>query len=185
MLLCELLDQRVTFGAGLLSSWEPVVAVVTVQGHLFLFEVPKPALAAAARRARHPLPSAAAVLVETLLLRDPVEPPLPPSATKATEEASKAKAEAAAKHGPVPPMPAPVKPEASALLANCAIEWAPKASACGCAFEVTEHSPSSWRLLPSMLQLGSTKALTLKAPSPSRCALWVRLLRALARPDKA
>jgi hypothetical protein len=83
-----LLEQRSSWG--LLASWDPVLAVLTVQQTLVLVAVPKAALASATKRAHakhgpNAVPAVAAVLAETLALLDPVEPPLPFGATKVSQ----------------------------------------------------------------------------------------------------
>jgi hypothetical protein len=191
----------------LLSAWAPVLAVLTVQGHLLLLPVPRAALAAATRRfaaavsARGgggPLPTGPGslppswALAEALALLDPVSPPVAPGATRAAAVAAQARAAAASRAGPLPSLQcAAVVPLAALVVAACDVAWAPNASACGCALEVNEHArPGSDRgsgglswghLLPAAWGRGNGQTLELKASTQAECFEWVTALRRLSR----
>ena len=140
------------------------------------------------------LPPPSWAFAEALALLDPVSPPVAPGATRAAEVAAQARAAAASRAGPMPTLQSPaVVPSAALVLAACAVEWAPKASACGCAFEVTEHFGSdrhnsgsssglSWNnLLPAAWGQSKGQTVELKATSQAECFEWIFVLRRLSR----
>ena len=140
------------------------------------------------------LPPPTWAFAEALALLDPVSPPVAPGATRAAEVAAQARAEAASRAGPMPTLQSPaVVPSAALVLATCAVEWAPKVSTCGCAFEVTEHFGSdrssstsssglSWNyLLPAAWGQSKGQTVELKATSQAECFEWISVLRRLSR----
>jgi len=137
------------------------------------------------------------VLAELLASMDPTTPlQVSQAPPKAAEAAAKARAGAAARPATTvpPPLPNPVALAVPAVVCGnlAAVHWAPKASSCGCALEVTEllHSSSPLGLSggflgaflpPGLVSAHSSRVVALKAKSQAQCFEWVTVLRTLSQ----
>mmetsp|Transcript_14435 Transcript_14435/g.29602 ORF Transcript_14435/g.29602 Transcript_14435/m.29602 type:complete len:420 (+) Transcript_14435:315-1574(+) len=147
------------------------------------------------RPAQPSAPPAYLVLAEVLAGMDPCSPLHAQQGTsKAAEAAARARADVAARSptAALPPLPAPLALATPAVVvANVAsVHWAPTASRCGCALDITEllHNSSPLgsagfigSLLPAgLVSLHGSRVVGLKAKTQAQCFEWITILRELS-----
>jgi hypothetical protein len=79
----------------------------------------------------------------------------------------------------VPTLPEPVSINEAVVVANSLVEFAPKQSACGAAFELMERQPTRGAL--GWIQTATTRTITLRGTTQGHCLEWVVLLRKMGR----
>ena len=131
----EILELKM--GSLILTSWVPVVAIVTVQGNLFLFKASRIEMENATRRCHQRAesrnsaasaapsrlqPTASDVFGEIIRQQNPIIAPLAPGSTRAAQAAHRARVEALTKSQNkgknLPQLPAPLEPHAAVVVAN-------------------------------------------------------------------
>lgn len=179
MLRSEVLELMTTYGAGLLTSWTPVLAVLTTQGNLLLYRLNKAELDEATKLASggkpslgRGFPSPPHVLQGFVAVHSPHAP----DSASHVKGGGQASPTAQGASSSLPAMPPLFEPTDAVVLANATVEPAPSAGPA--AWELCEYRP--FRGLASLVRSSSAHHVTLRASSASLAAQWTVLLRKMA-----